>query len=230
MSRTYVNRGVGSIIGRLSLTGPAITDAEETKGATLVSLPNELLQHIASFLPITSAASLAFSGRHLRQALGDQYWLPLKDVTRSPLKLDFLIMLERDLPGYVLCHCCNRLHSWIAEETPRRASQWGEVATRRECIMRDQIKLDHVPAYDLRFRHCQLVMNAYRYGPAHGIFWTLCHTSGDTAEADYPQHKSSSPPGLHSMSLFFEFDSRYRWYSTTVPKSSDGTRLRFAPI
>ncbi len=78
-------------------------------------------------------------------------------------------MLERDLPRFVLCHRCNRLHRWIAEESPRRTSERGTAATRRECIIRDQIRLEHVPAYDLYFRHCQLVMNAHRCGPAHGI-------------------------------------------------------------
>lgn len=78
-------------------------------------------------------------------------------------------MLERDLPGFVLCHCCDQLHRWIAEESPRRTWEWEAAATRRECIIHDQIKPEHVPAYDLYFRHCQLVMNTYRYGRAHGI-------------------------------------------------------------
>jgi len=144
-----VKRDLNFILGRLSLTARAVSGAQETKRATLDSLPTELLQHIASFLPIASAASLALLNRPLRRALGDRYWLSLRDATRPSEKRDFLAILERDLPGFVLCHCCNRFHRWIAEESPRRTSEWGAAATRRECIIRDQIKLEHVPAYNL---------------------------------------------------------------------------------
>jgi len=187
MNRSCVRGNVDSIIGGLSLTSPAVTKPKETKRAMLVSLPTELLQHIASFLSNASAASLTLSSRLIRRALGDQHWLSLKDVTCSDERRDFLAMLERDLPGYVLCHCCNRLHRWLAEESPRRTSAWGAATAQRECVMRDQLKLEHVPAYDLSFRHCQLVMNAHRYGPKHGILldalshvWRYSHGESTT--------------------------------------------------
>lgn len=69
-------------------------------------LPTELILQIASLLPRDAIAALALSCQSLRLALPDScFHLPWED------KLNFLILLEQDLPGHIVCRYCKKLHA-----------------------------------------------------------------------------------------------------------------------
>ncbi|KAK0120610.1 hypothetical protein ONS96_010814 [Cadophora gregata f. sp. sojae] len=69
-------------------------------------LPNELIHHIAAFLPRDAVASFALSCQSLRLTLpNSSFKLPWEN------KLTFLQLLERDLPGHIICRHCTKLHA-----------------------------------------------------------------------------------------------------------------------
>jgi hypothetical protein len=101
------------------------------KSSPLHQLPPELILHIASFLPPTSAAVFSVSCRNMLFIIGTAYIETLKRTTtisssinhsayvkdRPMLALDgssqrfqFLSLLERDLPDHIACLYCEKLH------------------------------------------------------------------------------------------------------------------------
>ena len=74
-------------------------------------LPAEILQHIASFLPASSAACFALSNKFYAFILGKQYFTQLHGMycDRKELRA-FLVLLEKDLPDQYGCLDCLRLH------------------------------------------------------------------------------------------------------------------------
>ncbi|PVH80348.1 hypothetical protein DL98DRAFT_654755 [Cadophora sp. DSE1049] len=69
-------------------------------------LPNEIILHISSFLPRDEIAALALTCQPLRLALPkSSFSLPWEN------KVNFLHLLERDLPGHVVCRYCRKLHA-----------------------------------------------------------------------------------------------------------------------
>jgi hypothetical protein len=85
------------------------------EASPLRKLPPELILHIASYLPPESAASLALSCHALHSCLGLQCLQPLKKAECSVLN-GFLRLLDRDLPGHLLCPHCNKFHSMSSAE------------------------------------------------------------------------------------------------------------------
>lgn len=79
------------------------------KSSSFRKLPSELIVHIANFLPPESAASLAITCYDLHSCLEIRYLRSLKQADASVLN-EFLRLLERDLPGHILCpHCSNSM-------------------------------------------------------------------------------------------------------------------------
>jgi hypothetical protein len=77
------------------------------KNSPLGTLPTEVLQVVAEFLPIASAASLTLSCRRIYFLLGTQY---LENLTYDTYeRLAFLRLLEHDLLGYIICDDCRIL-------------------------------------------------------------------------------------------------------------------------
>jgi hypothetical protein len=80
----------------------------------LLSLPNELLQHIADLLPLSSQACLAFSCHQINVVIGKRSWQNLKsDKANTKLEnLALLRLLRKDLSSRPLwlCHNCIKLH------------------------------------------------------------------------------------------------------------------------
>ncbi|KAH7411279.1 hypothetical protein BKA64DRAFT_704382 [Cadophora sp. MPI-SDFR-AT-0126] len=69
-------------------------------------LPNELVLYISSFLPREAMAALALTCHPLRLALPESFFkVPWED------KINFLELLERELPGHVVCRYCRKLHA-----------------------------------------------------------------------------------------------------------------------
>ena len=74
----------------------------------LEKLPNEILQHIAHQLALSSAASLALCSKSICYVVGLQYWHGLSSHTLEKAKL--LEIIEKDHPGHWLCYICTVLH------------------------------------------------------------------------------------------------------------------------
>lgn len=82
--------------------------ARNHSSSILERLPFELLRLIARQLPLSSAASLSFSSKSICYVVGLQYWHDLSSQTLEKEK--FLAFIEKDHPGYWLCHVCTILH------------------------------------------------------------------------------------------------------------------------
>jgi hypothetical protein len=117
-------------------------------------LPPEMIQHIASFLPASSAAALALCNHDLSGALGEHQWNLLRsDPDERAL---FLQCLERDLPEHLFCDCCAKLH---LHRGP------GVFIRRHQCSNTDGI--DGTTQYyhpQFRFEHVQMAMKLHRSG------------------------------------------------------------------
>ncbi|OAF55485.2 hypothetical protein VC83_08376 [Pseudogymnoascus destructans] len=96
---------------RLSKTEPAVPIARPNAlgSSPFRELPLELICHIASSLPLESVGSLSLSCLHLYSCLKMKYLQPLKEAEYSVMNR-FLCLLERDLPAYIVCPECNKLH------------------------------------------------------------------------------------------------------------------------
>ena len=120
-------------------------------------LPLEIIQYIASFLPTNSAAAFAFCNHTFREVLGAKYWNLLRfSPSRQTERAIFLQWLERELPEYIFCDCCAKLHSPCG---PR------EVLEQRQCFIVDfrQRQSSHYRP-EFRYDHVQMAMKLHRLG------------------------------------------------------------------
>lgn len=116
-------------------------------------LPSEIWQHVASFLPLSSQASLALSCRGIAFVLGSIAWQSLRENPEELLNL--LKLLDYQLPRHLLCFRCQVYHT--------RSS-------RKFCNFKHNGR-DTPLCYDLaflRFSELQLAMRAVRLGPSYG--------------------------------------------------------------
>jgi hypothetical protein len=130
----------------------------------LQDLPTELLQYIASHLPLSSAAVLTLSSQSMVAQLGTSYFNQLKKET-LPLverdfgfcgsfptlsppqqeREDFLVLLDRDLRDTIYCYNCREIHdpmktlkdSWKPRERQRACTRFEEVAAIHHHIHND---------------------------------------------------------------------------------------------
>ncbi len=141
-------------------------DRHEIATISLCELPTEILQYIASLLPIGSAASLALCSHFLYHVIGSQYWRALRQENQSTEKRDFLSYLERDLSSFVFCYRCIQLYHRNPIEGPRYQYRWHR---ERQCIQEDGVITELAPSYYLKYQHVQLAMKSHRFGPTRGI-------------------------------------------------------------
>ena len=117
-------------------------------------LPPEMIQHIASFLPASSAAALALCNHGLSGALGEHQWNLLRSDPDE--RAVFLQCLERDLPEHLFCDRCAKLH---LHRGP------GVFIRRHQCSTIDRIN-GTTQYYHSRFQfeHVQMAMKLHRSG------------------------------------------------------------------
>lgn len=132
--------------------------------SSLERLPFELLQHIASHLPASSAASLALCSHHVRDVIGTQCWVAIR--APSPEKRKFLSYMEQDLPDHRLCDRCAQFHR--RDPVEERMRILLDLRPKRKCAQEDGVA-QFYPWIDIQFYHVQLAMNRHRFGPAHGL-------------------------------------------------------------
>jgi hypothetical protein len=91
---------------------------------SLLSIPTELLEHIANLLPLRSKVCLALSCHRLKDIAGSGCWQALKSERRE--KAAFLQLLRRDQPGFSsswLCYNCAKFHKNNAFGFPTLGAQ-----------------------------------------------------------------------------------------------------------
>lgn len=156
----------------------------------LERLPIELLQLIARQLPLSSAASLSLCSKTIAHVVGLQYRHKLSSQTLE--KQDFLVLIERDHPGYWLCHVCTRLHPRPGQTLEHNgpSSNIGSLRSlprynrkydifRNGCCNRSGLNAWYPalrPTLKITHPMVHLAMNRHFFGPSHGnpldIFYT----------------------------------------------------------
>lgn len=126
----------------------------------IYKLPVEILQSIASTLPPAGAAAFALSSGPILFALGERY---LKvDKTQ---RFEFLELLERELPDYILCQECTIFHRRTALGQVGRTRD-GHLHKHGELYASRPLERGH----GFLFKDAQQIMNHHRYGFAHGPY------------------------------------------------------------
>ena len=157
-----------------TLTASAGNDVETTlaQAFSLCDLPVEILQHITSFLPISSAASLARSNKKICRVIGTQYWQILKDSRQANCEdemFQFLSLLEQDYPQYLVCYRCNALHLRSPLDLPPTRFARRRRHNPRDCELQDGEVVLNDYAITMDYRHLQLAMKSHRnaanFGP-----------------------------------------------------------------
>jgi hypothetical protein len=116
----------------------------------ILSLPVELLQHIASYLPLASTALFAFSNKHVCHAIGQDSWVELRKEKHKEDKIAFLCLI-RDC---WFCENCDEFHPRTFNRSPYYRKYDG---------------FDYPFGYRPPSRLVQLAIERKQKGPPHGI-------------------------------------------------------------
>lgn len=151
---------------------------------SLLTLPVEILQAIRDLLPLNSAACFIISNRKLLRILGSKTLHSLREKDRVWERKCFLMTLEKDLPGWQLCHPCSIFHPIDLNSGPK--SIWFN---NREPNCVQVSGYVHIDAFfKVRYQHAQLIMNRYRFGlPYVNDLKRLCHHYQRTALGTYTE-------------------------------------------
>lgn len=148
----------------------------------LERLPVELLQLIATNLPLSAAASFALSSKYICYVVGPQYWHHLRS---QPLEHEiFLGFLEKDMNRHWLCHQClifhlkPKLHPILIYRLEHPA--W-KCTQREDDISSPNASPDTYPViWWVSHLMVHMAMNRHLFGSDHGesldIFSRLPHT------------------------------------------------------
>ncbi|KAL9029367.1 MAG: hypothetical protein Q9196_002393, partial [Gyalolechia fulgens] len=152
-------RRIWSAIRKSRLVSSTKTAASDER-CPLLDLPVDIIRTLQDFLPLASAASLALTGRTLLETLGNEPLRAINLPANADQKKSFLGSLQRDLPGWQLCHPCSVFHP-LDQET--KTGTFWRYSLEPECV---QISgyVFFVLDYQIRYQHAQLVMNRYRFG------------------------------------------------------------------
>ncbi|KAK2800535.1 hypothetical protein FQN50_008080 [Emmonsiellopsis sp. PD_5] len=130
-------------------------------------LPNELVYHVFSMLPLPAAAALGLTCKPMWALFNSQHNIKqlLSRADRLADRLAFLGLIEDQFPNHLICHFCGLFHLRPAKRpSPSRPS-----TTYCDLNFRTGHIYHHQPQLRIRFQNAQEVMNAHRFGPAHGV-------------------------------------------------------------
>lgn len=151
---------MGSCLSRMPTTwGTVRVKTMDKKHPSLDTLPVEILQYISvTFLPSDAAASLALCSHSMLNILGSQVLHSLRLESRAIEKTRFLDLLWKDLPDWLLCHHCSKLHPVDQNGDPsKRWRQFEET----ECSRVNGV-VSFRYNYNIRYEYAQLLMRNYR--------------------------------------------------------------------
>ncbi len=148
-----------------------------TKRTCFDTLPPELWQMIASYLPLSSAASLILTCRSALALIGTQCWVDLNLRSQSLERMRFLEFLDKSLPRYFLCQQCHIFHRRWRRECLNDGASGVYFFLRWECDLPTRFTLLAPYGADVTWSAIQLVMRAHRYGPQYGISIRSLHAN-----------------------------------------------------
>lgn len=157
---------LSSCFRRTSVERIAEADQEAPAIMRLDRLPVEILQRIADFLPLNSAACLILSKKLFTLAIGHRSWVKLQSRQYRRERLRLLILMQRDLKEWVVCYHCELLHP--VKRKPLSYTQWRDLAE-RPCSETDGI-VEILPTYILRWQHARTIMKFHGLSPADTIW------------------------------------------------------------
>ncbi|KAF2669963.1 hypothetical protein BT63DRAFT_454143 [Microthyrium microscopicum] len=82
-----------------------------------LNIPNELLLMVCDHLPLASKCALALVNKELKHKLSDLYWPKLTSHTAGKSKLEFLELLQQDIPEKAVCSEHKILHAALEQPT-----------------------------------------------------------------------------------------------------------------
>lgn len=136
----------------------------------LVRQPAEIILLIADFLSPASRVLLSLSSKRLRVILTQHLDLSLTD---GDLRVEFLLLLERDLPDYLTCHCCASMFRWQRQKhksymctVPR---SYGRKRSKRAITHPYPNVSCSCPRMTIGSELFDLVIRAHHRGPNHGL-------------------------------------------------------------
>ncbi len=161
-------------------------------------LPNELIHEIKSWLPPSSAVSLALCSGKLLEVIGMKPFLDLK-IHESERAL-FLQTLDFDLPETLYCFTCNRLHVLFQRcRTKIYTNEMFQRVAKKQCPFGDgvyNIGTAFIYSADFKFEHLQMAAKLHR--------------RGDLPEANaYMARLSLTEPAAEPMTLNPEYNGLY---------------------
>ena len=124
---------------------------------------------IMAYLTPCDAASLAFSCKTFRHLLRSSPWIALDSAENRKYKIDFLLYMDRYLPGHLLCFPCAIYHTRVkrGEESLRATHVINPVVSCPATVIPARLRL--TVGHTLPFTFVQLALRARHYGPEYGI-------------------------------------------------------------
>ena len=175
----------------------------DAQSLSLCHLPLEIIHYIVSFLSTTSAAALAFCSHSMLFALGTKHWDDLRAMDYQE-RNNFLSILERDLPKYILCYQCAKLHlSSLKRTCDPYVPAW---LRKRPCFI--NCGLDwYYPEQYFRYEHAHMAMKQHRLGLDSATF--LNYISATKTIYQYTHtYQFSIEPRIRYGELFFRSQHR----------------------
>ncbi|KAK2735804.1 hypothetical protein FQN55_001986 [Onygenales sp. PD_40] len=134
--------------------------------ASFHTLPNELVYHVFSMLRPAAAVALGLTCKPMWALLNSQHNLKELLADRADL-LAFRGLIEDQFPNHLLCHVCGCFHLRPAKRPPpSHPNRWQSTSV---CDFRAGHIHHPQPQLWIPFVNAQEVMNAHRFGLAHGL-------------------------------------------------------------
>lgn len=159
----FVHRTKRSLLSLFSpqrqLSSRILSHSAKVKRSRHFPLPPEIVLLIIESLPTTAALCFALTCR------ASYYnFFPQSLHLDSRDKRDFLIIIEKDVPGLYFCDVCIKLHPWKRKWS---VTDWTTVHS-ENCMRLHNFSLMG-DFYALSYHCARLVMNRHLYGDSHGI-------------------------------------------------------------
>ncbi|RKF59219.1 putative f-box domain protein [Erysiphe neolycopersici] len=154
----------------------------------IIKLSSTLWNKIAEYLSFSDVICLAISSKTLLCRIDKKYWLYIRDSQNQEEKLRFLMNLDSQLPGHLLCFSCVIYHRRITEnERLKSAMNLNPVYNCNgfRKFGKQQPKIRLTSGNFLPFTFVQLATRAEKYTAQYGIpLGNLCRRYKDR-ESDW---------------------------------------------
>lgn len=150
---------------------PEVIAMRMRKEAMLASVPVDIWIIIESYLGPADRAHLALTNKTMYAKLGTQALGALNLPENHPEKVQCLRHIDRDLPNHLLCFVCARYHARTHPGHEKLSASYTQdpvfacPASKTSVLPRTRIAHPR----SLPYAFVQLVMRAWRYGPAYGV-------------------------------------------------------------